>query len=79
MKFLIWINNACAHSQANQLIVRLIYAHDLTVQTIDDGLGIDPLVAKKGREGHFGLQGMRERVARIKGKLTITRPAGTGA
>jgi signal transduction histidine kinase len=31
-----------------------------------------------GREGHFGLQGMRERVARIGGKLMIARSWGSG-
>lgn len=72
------ILNACAHSQANQLDVYLIYANDLTIRIVDDGIGIDPLIVEKGRDGHFGLRGMHERVSRIKGKLTIVSASETG-
>jgi len=44
----------------------------------DNGVGIDPAVAEKGKAGHFGLQGMRERAARIEGKLTIVSSATSG-
>jgi signal transduction histidine kinase len=44
----------------------------------DNGTGIDPAIADTGREGHFGLQGMRERAARIGGKLTIVSSANSG-
>ena len=38
----------------------------------DDGKGIDPkLLSDDGREGHFGLRGMRERAKLIGGKLTV--------
>ncbi|HUP09541.1 MAG TPA: ATP-binding protein [Caldimonas sp.] len=38
----------------------------------DDGKGIDPqLLAQGRREGHFGLEGMRERAAVVGGKLTV--------
>ena len=45
----------------------------------DNGVGIDPSFVHDGKDGHFGLQGMRERAARIRGKLTIlsTISAGT--
>ncbi|WP_263357897.1 sensor histidine kinase [Acidicapsa ligni] len=72
------ISNAYAHSKASHLRVRLMYTHDLTISIIDDGIGIDPMVAEKGKDGHFGLQGMRERVAHIKGKLTIASSSQTG-
>jgi nitrate/nitrite-specific signal transduction histidine kinase len=39
---------------------------------------MDPLVADRGKEGHFGLQGMRERAARIAGKLTIASSPASG-
>jgi len=42
-------------------------------------VGIDPLVADRGEDGHFGLQGMRERAARIAGKLIITGSPASGA
>ena len=44
----------------------------------DNGVGMDPLVADRGKEGHFGLQGMRERADRIAGKLTVTSSPESG-
>lgn len=35
----------------------------------DNGTGIDPDTADQGKDEHFGLQGMRERVARMGGEL----------
>jgi len=72
------IRNACTHSRGSRLEVELKYGHDLTVHVKDNGVGIDPAVVDHGKEGHFGLQGMRERVARIRGKLTIASSAGSG-
>ena len=38
----------------------------------DDGKGIDPEVLRaEGREGHFGLRGMRERAKLAGGRLTV--------
>jgi signal transduction histidine kinase/ligand-binding sensor domain-containing protein len=72
------IRNACVHSQASKLRVTLTYADELSVDVSDDGVGMDPLVADRGKEGHFGLQGMRERAARIAGKLTVTSSPESG-
>jgi signal transduction histidine kinase len=65
------IHNACMHSRASQLQVELRYAHDLILRVSDNGIGIDPATADRGKDGHFGLQGMRERAARIGGHLTL--------
>jgi signal transduction histidine kinase len=40
--------------------------------------GMEGGIIDYGKEGHFGLQGMRERVARIGGKLTVASSAGSG-
>jgi signal transduction histidine kinase len=72
------IRNACTHSGASQLEVELIYAHDLTLRVSDNGIGIDPAIADKGKDGHFGLQGMRERAARIGGNLTLESSSSSG-
>jgi signal transduction histidine kinase/ligand-binding sensor domain-containing protein len=72
------IINACAHSGGTRMEVTLSYANDLTVRVQDNGKGIDPLIAAKGREGHFGLRGMHERADRIGAKLTITSSPGSG-
>jgi signal transduction histidine kinase len=71
--------NACVHSQATQLQVELKYAEDLVLRIRDNGVGIDPAFVSGGRQGHFGLQGMRERADRIMAKLTVetSRIAGT--
>ena len=64
------IRNAYTHSKASRLKVELRYAQDLTVRVSDNGIGMDPTTAQ-GKAGHFGLQGMRERAARIGGKFTL--------
>jgi ligand-binding sensor domain-containing protein/signal transduction histidine kinase len=72
------IRNACEHASASQLKVELSYAQDLTLQVNDNGVGIEPAVVTEGKEGHFGLQGMRERAARIGSKLTLVSSPQSG-
>lgn len=72
------IHNACTHSGASQLEVELRYAHDLALRVTDNGTGVDPAIADRGKDGHFGLQGMRERAARIEGKLTLDSSSNSG-
>jgi signal transduction histidine kinase len=72
------IRNACTHSRGSRLEVELKYGHDLALHVKDDGVGIDPTIGDHGSEGHFGLQGMHERVARIGGKLTVASSASSG-
>jgi signal transduction histidine kinase/ligand-binding sensor domain-containing protein len=72
------IQNAKAHSHGSVLGIDLTYGKDLSLHVRDNGVGIDPGYAMSGREGHHGLQGMRERAARIQGKLTILSSAESG-
>src|SRR5271165_2252517 len=72
------IRNAFMHSKGSRLEVGLKYAQDLTLRIKDNGIGINPAVADKGKDEHFGLQGMRERAARIGGKLTVVSDANSG-
>jgi signal transduction histidine kinase/ligand-binding sensor domain-containing protein len=72
------IRNACTHSNGNRLEISLRYGKDLAVCVSDNGVGIDPTVADQGKNGHFGLQGMRERAARIGGKLLIVSSPKSG-
>jgi signal transduction histidine kinase len=44
----------------------------------DNGCGIDPHVLQAGRDGHWGLLGMRERATRIGGRLEISSSANAG-
>lgn len=72
------IRNACAHSGTDRLEVTLDYAHDLTLRISDNGIGIDSEVAAKGKEGHFGLPGMRERAERIGSKFNLASAPDSG-
>jgi signal transduction histidine kinase len=70
--------NACVHSQATRLQVELTYAEDLVLRVRDNGVGIDPAIVNEGKDGHFGLQGMRERALRIMAKLTVETSTVSG-
>jgi signal transduction histidine kinase/ligand-binding sensor domain-containing protein len=72
------IRNACEHSSASKLEIILTYAHDLTLRVSDNGIGMEPDVLMKGREGHFGLRGMRERADRIRSKFTLVSSPNSG-
>jgi ligand-binding sensor domain-containing protein/signal transduction histidine kinase len=72
------IRNACVHSQATQLRVELAYAQDLSLRISDNGAGINPDILLSGKQGHFGLQGMRERASRIVGKFSVESSLGSG-
>jgi signal transduction histidine kinase len=72
------IRNASVHSQATQLRVELSYAQDLSLRISDNGTGIDPEIVHRGKPGHFGLQNMRERAARIMGKFSVESSASSG-
>ena len=67
------MRNAFRHAGAKQIEVELRYdERQLRVRVRDDGKGIDPEVLRaEGREGQFGLRGMRERAKLIGGKLTV--------
>ena len=60
------------HSQGTKLHVTLTYTDELSVDIVDNGVALDPSVVDRGKADHFGLQGMRERAARIASKLTVT-------
>jgi signal transduction histidine kinase len=69
------IRNALMHSRATRIEVQLNYSEDFTMIVRDNGRGMDSIMAWKGRDGHFGLQSMRERAARIHGQFQlITAP-----
>jgi signal transduction histidine kinase/ligand-binding sensor domain-containing protein len=72
------IRNACVHSKASELAVELKYAQDLSISVSDNGIGIPQLLISQGKNGHYGLQGMRERADRIGGKLKVTSSANSG-
>jgi signal transduction histidine kinase len=70
--------NAFRHSRASNVEMELEYAaHQLRVLVRDNGCGIDPQVLHSGRDGHWGLSGMRERAERIGARLKVlSSPVG---
>ena len=73
------ITNALKHAQPVRIELRLIFsAHAVTLVIRDDGIGFDPATVEGPREGHFGLQGMRERMKRLGGRIEIKSVAMSG-
>lgn len=73
------LQNAYRHAQATKIEAEIMYAErQLRLRIRDDGTGIDSRVVATGREGHWGLQGMRERAQQIGGRLEIWSEAGAG-
>jgi len=71
--------NAFRHSQAKRVDFELEYADNgLRMRVRDNGRGIEPQVLSSGREGHWGLAGMRERAERIGGLLEISSRPTSG-
>jgi signal transduction histidine kinase len=74
------VRNAFVHSRGTQSEVELRYGkRQLRLRVRDDGRGIDGTVQNAGgRQGHYGLCGMRERAALVGGNLTIWSAPGAG-
>jgi signal transduction histidine kinase len=71
--------NAFRHSHGNDIEVELEYAAShLRVLVRDNGCGIDPLIVRSGRDGHWGLSGMRERAERIGARFRVLSSASAG-
>jgi signal transduction histidine kinase len=71
--------NAFRHSRASSIEVQLEYGPNyLGVIIRDNGCGIDPEMLKSGREGHWGLSGMRERADRIGARVKVMSRPGAG-
>lgn len=75
------IRNACSHAGASQVMVSLKHepgSRTVMVTVEDDGSGFDVDKAAGPEQGHFGLQGMRERIDALAGSLVITSEPGRG-
>ena len=73
------ITNALKHAQPARVELHLSFAlHAVTLVIRDDGVGFDPSTVEGPKEGHFGLQGMRERMKRLGGRVEIKSAPKSG-
>jgi PAS domain S-box-containing protein len=73
------VANVLRHAQAEHAWLTLQERSGQVLMEIrDDGIGFDPLEIPDGRNGHFGLLGMRERVEMAGGSWDLDSVAGAG-
>jgi signal transduction histidine kinase len=75
------VHNALHHGDPRT--VRIVIHHEpgrptTEIEISDDGCGFAPGSQRGPSQGHFGLEGMRERVQRIGGRLVVESTPGTG-
>ena len=71
--------NAFRHSGGETIEIELIYSRrSFRLLVRDDGCGIAPDTLNGGREGHWGLVGMRERAERMGARLRLWSNPGRG-
>lgn len=74
------VTNALKHSAGTRLDIEVDYGSDFVALTLrDNGRGFTPAHVPGPHQGHFGLAGMRERVARLGGTMEIRSELGGGA
>jgi signal transduction histidine kinase len=74
------LRNAFKHSQARRIIVTIHYeARQFRLSVRDDGHGVgEETMRRQQPSGHFGLPGMRERAAIMRGRLEVRSAVGSG-
>jgi len=71
--------NASRHARAERIVVCLeLQGGQAVVSVEDDGGGFDPQASSDDENGHFGLDIMRARAARLGGELSIDSTPGQG-
>ncbi len=73
------VTNALKHAEPGTIRVKVTFSPEKIILAVeDDGIGFDPARAPGLQEGHFGMQGMRERVKRLDGTIAIQSTPGKG-
>lgn len=74
------MRNALAHAAPSRVRVRLSVTKDqLRLEVSDDGRGFDVAKTEATENGHYGIAGMRERMAQLGGSLQVISSPGSGA
>ena len=72
--------NAIRHGGATKVSIEGAVEPDRLVFTVrDNGRGFDPAACDGPAQGHFGLEGVRNRLAKMNGAFTIESAPGAGA
>jgi signal transduction histidine kinase len=71
------VTNSIRHGAASSVRVTIDNADRLTLRIGDDGCGFDPARSPES-SGHFGLAGMRQRIAELGGELRVSSQPGKG-
>ena len=72
------LSNVRKHAQASSVKVSIRNEDDLTVEIVDDGVGIDQAVVEERKGQHVGLSIMQERASRIGAVVTVERASPIG-
>lgn len=73
------VTNAFLHSKSSKIEVEIVFDHQrLRLVVRDDGVGIKQAVVLHGRDGHWGIVGMRERAQKIGAQLKLWSQEGAG-
>lgn len=75
------VHNSLKHGHPRQVVIEIRLLDDpdrISLQVRDDGSGFTPGAEAGVVQGHFGLQGMRERIERLDGTLSIQSAPGKG-
>jgi len=71
--------NVLKHAQATRVEIVLDFtSEEVQLQIRDDGCGFDPTSLELSESGHFGLLGIKERVATLCGVFSIDAAPGRG-
>jgi nitrate/nitrite-specific signal transduction histidine kinase len=71
------LNNVEKHSQADKILVLAEWGKDYLAVTItDNGIGFNP--QSVNTDQHFGLEILNERLAKVRGQITLTTSENSG-
>jgi signal transduction histidine kinase len=74
------MRNAAAHGSPKRIEVTLAFdADEVRLEVVDDGQGFAPPAVGFADTGHYGIEGMRERIAQLGGTFQLRSAPGKGA